>query len=94
MSRYQIVESVLAGVFGNPIGYSDAEVVAQLQRDLSYQPFRDGIGEELSQAFADNQVSWKRLLQESDVCDFETEEEAREFVRELIFDVVFDKRAK
>ena len=91
MKTYQIIESVLAGIFGNQIGHSDEEAVAQLKRDLSYQPFRDSISKELAEASTDKDVSWQKLLRENDVCEFDTEDEAREFVQRFIYSVVFGR---
>lgn len=92
MSIYGLIESVLGGIYGAQIGLTDEEAVSELQKSLQKDEFRVGIESELKKAFSDTSISWQSKLDECEVGYFDTEDEAREFVTEFLWDVVFKNK--
>lgn len=91
MESYKLIQSVLGGIYGAQIGLDDDEALAAFQKDLLQEKFREGIERELKEAFSDSSLSWVKLMDECEVSYFETEEEAKEVAKELLWDVVFPK---
>lgn len=90
MQDYALIESVLAGIFSSSVGYTEQEALAHLKKDISTNPeFRAGFEAELRQAFLDQRLSWRDLLAEHDVCFLDTEEQAAEYARKMLWDVAF-----
>ena len=89
MESYKLIQSVLGGIYGAQVGLDDEEAIAELQKDLQHSPFREGIEEELKKAFSDESLSWVKLMDDCEVSFFDSEEEAKEIAKELLWDVVF-----
>jgi hypothetical protein len=89
MESYKLIQSVLGGIYGAQIGLDDEEAIAAFKKDLQHTPFREGIEAELKKAFSDDSLSWVKLMDDCEVSFFETEEEAKSFAKELLWDVVF-----
>ena len=89
MKSYKLIKSVLGGIFSAQVGLDDDEAIAALQKDLQHSPFREGIEKELKKAFSDDSLSWAKLMDECEVTFFDSEEEAKEVAKELLWDVVF-----
>lgn len=90
MQDYALIESVLAGIFSSSVGYTEEEAIAQLKKDISTNPeFRTGFEAELRDAFLDRRLSWRDLLAQHDVCLLDTEEEAADYARKMLWDVAF-----
>ena len=89
MSSYKLIESVLGGIYGAQIGLTDEEAISELQKSLQQDKFRTGIEIELKEAFADQSISWQSKLDDCEVGYFDTEDEAKEFVREFLWNIVF-----
>jgi len=89
MESYELIKSVLGGIYGAQIGLDDNEAIYAFQKDLQHDPFREGIEAELRKAFSDESLSWVRLMDDCEVSFFETEEEAKSVAKELLWDVVF-----
>ena len=89
MESYKLIQSVLGGIYGAQIGLNDDEAIAALQKDLLQPLFKEGIEKELKAAFSNSQLSWVKLMDECEVAFFDTEDEAKEVAKELLWDVVF-----
>ena len=89
MESYKLIQSVLGGIYGAQVGLNDEEAIAAFQKDLQHEIFRKGIETELKQAFSDESLSWVKLMDDCEVSFFESEEEAKSAVKELLWDVVF-----
>lgn len=89
MESYKLIRSVLGGIYGAQVGLNDEEAAEALKKDLQYAPFHEGLEAELKKAFSDPSVSWVKLMNDCEVSFFETEEEARLFATEILWDVVF-----
>lgn len=90
MKKYRLINSVLGGIYGVQVGYSDDQALLELKKDLNNQIFRNSIEYELEEAFSDDNISWAEMLNDNEVGYFEDEAEAREFVKEMVWDVVFE----
>jgi hypothetical protein len=88
VSDYPLLLSTLEGIFGADVGNSDERARANLQSDLTHEPFKVGLIAELNTAFADDTISWRRLLLNCKVASVDSEEEALELVRELLKDAI------
>jgi hypothetical protein len=89
MSNYQVLESILTGIYSvTTAALSEEQAEEQLRRDLSHQPFRSAISQELRDAFADPKVRWRDLLVDHDVLLDPTEDVARDYVIRHIWRVV------
>jgi hypothetical protein len=87
MSRqYELILSTLEGIFGAEVGNSDEQAQAQLRSDLKHAPFREGLIIELSAAFDDPTISWRKILDDCKVASMDTEAEAINLVKELLKD--------
>ncbi|WP_442497245.1 hypothetical protein [Methylobacter sp. sgz302048] len=91
MESYKLIQSVLGGIYGAQVGLDDDEAIAAFKMDLQQPEFRKGIEKELKQAFSDPSISWVKLMDECEVAYFDTEEDAKSFAKELLWDVVFPK---
>jgi hypothetical protein len=89
MESYKLIQSVLGGIYGAQVGLDDDEALAAFQKDLQHLPFREGIEAELKKAFSDESLSWVKLMDDCEVSFFDSEEEAKEVAKELLWDVVF-----
>lgn len=89
MESYKLIQSVLGGIYGAQVSLDDEQAIAAFQKDLQYEPFREGIEAELKKAFSDESLSWVKLMDDCEVSFFETEEEAKTVAKELLWDVVF-----
>ena len=90
MESYKLIQSVLGGIYGAQVGLDDEEAISALRKDLRHPPFKKGIEAELRQAFLDKNLSWVKLLDDCEVAYFESEAEAKEIAKELLWDVVFE----
>lgn len=89
MESYKLIQSVLGGIYGAQVGLNDEEAITAFKKDLQHTPFREGIEAELKKAFSDESLSWVKLMDDCEVSFFETEEDAKSFAKELLWDVVF-----
>lgn len=90
MQDYSLIESLLAGVFSSSVGYTEQEAIARLRKDISTNPeFRAGFEAELREAFLDRRLSWRDLLAEHDVCLLDTEDQAANYARKMLWNVAF-----
>jgi len=91
MYPYKLIQSVLGGIYGAQVGLDDDEAIAAFQKDLLQPKFRGGIEKELKEAFSDSSLSWVKLMDECEVSYFDTEEEAKEVAKELLWNIVFSE---
>lgn len=84
MTKYPVLRSILEGIFGSDVGFTDAEAASNLLRDLEHRPFSDALAAELGAALGNAEMSWRQLLDECGVAYFESDDEARQFVVERI----------
>ena len=89
MESYKLIRSVLGGIYGAQVGMDDDEAIAEFKKDLQHPPFREGIEAELKKSFSDESLSWVKLMDDCEVSFFDSEEEAKEVAKELLWDVVF-----
>jgi hypothetical protein len=89
MENYKLIQSALGGIYGAQIGLDDAEAIAALKNDLKQPLFREGLEKELERAFSDASLSWAKLIDDCEVTYFDSEEEAREFAKEFLWNIVF-----
>jgi hypothetical protein len=86
---YPLLQSTLVGVFSIEVSLSDEEAARRLRSNLDDHPgFREGIAKELKAAFAAKNIHWAEVLAALEIGDFESDDAAREFVRENVFDAV------
>lgn len=89
MRRYPLIESTLGGIYGAQTFRSDEHAMSQLSKDLSHEPFKTAFVLELEAAFSDPQLSWVKLLDDSEVASVESEAEAIGLARKLLWLPVF-----
>ena len=89
MSRDPLIESTLGGIYGAQVFRSDDEASAQFAKDLGHEPFRRAFVTELKAAFSDPEYSWVNVLDETEVASVETQNEAIELARKLLWVPVF-----
>lgn len=89
MESYKLIQTVLGGIYGAQVGLDDDEAITAFQKDLQHPPFREGIEVELKKAFSDKSLSWVKLMDDCEVSFFNSEEEAKEVAKELLWDIVF-----
>ena len=91
-TKYEIIESVLGGIYSAEVGYSDEIAILNLKKDLQFKPFKDSFLHELTEAFQDNNISWCKLLEDCHVGIFDTEIESKKFVQKFLWDVAFNHK--
>lgn len=90
MNEYNLLESVLSGIFSSSVGYDEDEAKDELKNDLNTNSdFKNNFEVELKKAFADPELSWKLLFEKFDVCYFENESEAEKYAVEVLWDITF-----
>lgn len=90
--EYPLINSVLGGIYGANIGYSEEEALVQLEKDLEQKTFKENIKKELKLAFNNADISWKKLLDQNEVMYVETEEEAKVIVKKYLWEAVFNEK--
>lgn len=93
MSSYPNIVRILRTVFNAEDGLSE-EVSRRLYvRTVENSGLLEKLGEELRLAFEDSTLSWRDLLlnSEYEVFDAQTEDEARDYARRILWTPIFDR---
>jgi len=92
MKEFQNIAAMLKTSFNAEDGLSE-DVAIRLYRKAALSSGKlEALKQELEIAFSSNEVSWKFFLFNDDyeVFDAETEEEAREYARRILWKPLFD----
>jgi len=90
MINHEYIDYVLANYFSASIGQSEDEAISTLQKHIASSPeLATGLHRELEQALDDVGFSWKDALSEHDVLFTESEDEARQYARKVLWESVF-----
>jgi hypothetical protein len=91
MAEYPTLRSVLGGMFSIQTGLSDDAQKRMLKRSLQNTQWREDFQTELRAAATNRQTSWMELLANDkyEVCDAESEEEARRIAISLLWATTF-----
>lgn len=92
MSDFPQIHRVLKTFFNAEDGLSEDAAIRMYQRATALSANRDAMESELSRAFKDGYVSWKKLLLNDDyeVFDASSEDEAREYARRILWAPIFE----
>lgn len=88
MSSFPLIENALKVIFNVEAGLSEMDAISIYVRDIEICNKAESIKVELKKAFEDETVSWREMpLNESyEVYDAESEDEAKAFVRRILWD--------
>lgn len=91
MSDFPQIHRVLKTFFNADDGLSEDAAIRMYQRAMASSANREALEDELSQAFKDGHVSWKKLLLNDDyeVFDAASEDEAREYAHKILWIPIF-----
>lgn len=91
MSEFPTIKSLLGTIFNTEDGLSEDVSIRLYRRALNFGDCRSRLAAELQAAFSSDATSWKQMLcnEEYEVADFETESEAREHARKILWDPLF-----
>lgn len=86
-TNYPVIEQVLGAVFDVDYGFSERVAAGLYLRAVVNRADTEGTKRELRSAFADPTFSWKNMLanDEREVCDIDSEEEAREYALKMLW---------
>jgi hypothetical protein len=87
---YDYINNVLVNYFNANLGYAEDEAISILRNDLENSAeLAKGLRADLENAFGDESYSWKGALTEYDVLVMETEDEARSYMRRILWSPFF-----
>jgi len=88
---YPNLEHIIAYYLGVNVGYSEDEAVTRIRDSLSQNSsLAISYRNELSTALAETEFSWKDTFSRYEAFDADTEEEARSYAREFLWDTVLN----
>jgi hypothetical protein len=93
MSSYPKIARILQTVFNVKSGLSEDVSRRLYLRTVENSAFFDTLGDELRVAFSDTTLSWREMLlnSEYEVFDAQSEDEAREYARRILWAPLFDR---
>lgn len=86
MHKFHLIEKLFTCLFDYQIGRTNAEINKIFASNLSNPEYRKSLISELNSAFADPDISWLSWFSEYCAEDFEDEERARAYAKELLYD--------
>lgn len=93
MNEFPTIIHMLRTVYNAEDGLSYDVSVRLYQRAATVEDNKGKLHAELLEAFSKDDLSWRQILcnEEYEVADIETESEAREYARKLLWDPLFKK---
>lgn len=93
MTEFPTITHMLRTAYNVEDGLSEEASIRLYQRAAAFRDNRVKLEAELRAAFTRNELSWRHLLcnNEYEVADLETEEEARDHARRLLWEPLFGK---
>lgn len=89
---YTLLQSVFGGVYASDLGRSDEEAAELFKEMLKSESYKAELGNVLVSAFSDPSFSWIEAFEEFEVFSTDNEAEARDYAKEILWDVVFPGR--
>lgn len=86
--RYENIRHMLRTIFVTDFSLPEDAAISIYVSGLKVSGKGETMKHELSEAFGDGSISWRAMLNndEYEVLDFETEEEARAYVKRVLWD--------
>ncbi|MEL4168389.1 hypothetical protein [Pseudomonas sp. ZS001] len=86
--KYENIRHMLRTVFSSDFSFSEDMAISIYVRSIESSGKRSEIRQELLEAFNDETLSWRDILvnDEYEVLDFESEEDAKAYVRRVLWD--------
>jgi len=94
MEKYQNIIYMLKNIFVVDLGFPEDMAISLYKESLQSSGKLGDMKQELREAFSDKDVSWKEMLLNDDyeVLDFDTEEEAKEFVERVLWEPITNSK--
>lgn len=90
---HEYLTHALANYFSCDHGFSEEEAIQTLRGHLnSSSTYADNLRNDVSRALEDRQFSWQSALHEANVIDIQSEDEARSYGKEILWDALFADR--
>jgi hypothetical protein len=89
MNDYSLIQTVFGGIYASDLGRSEAEAEALLREALQNEKYKNELAVVVEEAFSDPNFSWKEALEEYEVYPADDEEEARDYAKKVLWDVIF-----
>ena len=93
MKDYTLLQSVFGGIYASDLGRSEEEATELFKEALNNEAYKAEISELIELAFSDPKFSWVEAFQEFEVFPTDDESEAKDYAKEILWDVVFPGRA-
>lgn len=81
---------MLTTIFSADFGFPEEMAISLYKEGLQSSGKLEEMREELIEAFKDESISWKDMLfnEEYEVLDVETDEEAKEYIKKMLWDPI------
>ncbi len=90
MHKYKNIDYVLKTIFVVDMGFPQEMAISLYKESLQTSGKLDEMKQELVEAFEDKSISWKEMLLNDnyEVLDLDSEDEAREFAKRVLWDPI------
>lgn len=88
--KYENIRHMLRTVFSADFGFSEEVAISIYVKSITSRGKKNEMRRELTDAFEDEGLSWRDILvnDEYEVLEFETEEEAKAYVRRVLWNPI------